>query len=199
MPVPTRPPLTKTSHNSRAVFLHAVGVEARARVAQRPNFRAISAIRSRILHRRGVEADFLRPGLDEPGGVLQRADAAADGQGHEDLLHDPGDQVGHDLAALVAGGDVVEDQLIGPVVLISPGLLDGVAGIDVVEELNAFDHAAAVDVQAGNDPFAQHRKTDGGVWLTRADPANRIHPDFREFSHRTLSLTRPVRSSWLSI
>src|SRR4030095_2502892 len=34
----------------------------------------------------GVDADLLGPGLDQPGGVVERADAAADGEGHEDLL-----------------------------------------------------------------------------------------------------------------
>src|SRR5262245_59774315 len=41
-----------------------------------------------ILHGGAVDADLLRAGLDESGGVLQGANTAAHGEGHEDHVGD---------------------------------------------------------------------------------------------------------------
>ncbi len=91
-------------------------------------------------------------------GVVEGSDAAADGQGHEALLDDAVDDIDHDAAALVAGGNVVEDQLVRPLLLVARGLLDGVAGVNVVEELDALDDSSAIDVEAGDDAFAEHKR-----------------------------------------
>ena len=79
-----------------------------------------------------------------------------DGQGHEDLLDDVRDEVGHNLATLVRRGDVVKDQLVRSVGLVALRLLHGIAGVDVIEELDPFDHAAAIDVEAGDDSSSEH-------------------------------------------
>ncbi len=109
-----------------------------------------------IFHGGGIEAHFFRASLDQIRRVVEGANAAAYGQGHENLVHDLTDQVGHDLPPLVAGGDVVEDQFVRAILLIFAGLGDGVAGVDVVEEFDAFDDAPAINVQTGNDTFGQH-------------------------------------------
>ena len=57
------------------------------------------------------------PAFKQGADVVDRADAAADGQRHEDHLGRAADDVEHDLAAFVAGGDVEEDQLVGPFLL----------------------------------------------------------------------------------
>ena len=82
-----------------------------------------------------------------------RADAAADGQGHEHHLGGPAHHVEDDVAALVAGGDVEEDQLVGPFLLVAGGHLDRIAGVAEVEEVRSFDDPAPVHVEAGNHPF----------------------------------------------
>lgn len=109
----------------------------------------------------GIDGDFFGAGLDESDGVIEGSDPPADAEGHEDLLADTADEVGHDVAAFVAGGDVVEDEFVGAVGLVSACLLDGVAGVDVVEELDAFDHPAAVYVEAGDDPLGKHARRRG--------------------------------------
>ena len=55
----------------------------------------------------------------------------------------------------MAGGDVVENQFIRPVILIFPGLGDGIAGIDVIEEFNSLDHAATIYVQTWDNSFSK--------------------------------------------
>ena len=55
--------------------------------------------------------------------------------------------------------------IVGALLLVSPGLLDGVAGVDMVEKLDPLYHAPAVDVETGNDSLREHsvksRKDDG--------------------------------------
>src|SRR5204863_386300 len=64
--------------------------------------------------------------------------------------------VQHDRAVLVRGRDVEEHQLVGALGVIRQGGLDGIAGVAQVEELDALDHAAFLDVEAGNDALGQH-------------------------------------------
>ena len=66
-------------------------------------------ILGRLGHRRGIDADFLGARLDEPGGILQVANATTHREGHEDLFRDAADHFEHDRAAFVAGTDVEED------------------------------------------------------------------------------------------
>ena len=138
-----------------AVFLHAVGIEAEHRCLP-AKFAGDLRDQFGRFHRGGIDADFFRAGLDEPRRIVERADPSADAERHEDLLDYAADEFGHDLASFMAGGDVVEDQFISAVGLIALGLLDGVAGIDVVEKFHAFDDAAAIDIETGNDALGEH-------------------------------------------
>ena len=79
---------------------------------------------------------FSAAGLDEPRGVIEGAYAAADGERHEDFFGDAPHHVEHDVAALVAGGDVEEHQLVGPVLLIATGHFHRIAGIARLEEVD---------------------------------------------------------------
>ena len=59
-----------------------------------------------------------QPACSRRADVVERADAAADGQRHEDLLGRAADDVEHDVAPLVAGRDVEEHQFVGPFLLV---------------------------------------------------------------------------------
>ena len=52
----------------------------------------------------------------------------------------------------MGGGDVEEGQLVGALGVVEPGELDGVAGVAELLEVHALDDAAAVDVEARDDP-----------------------------------------------
>ena len=58
--------------------------------------------------------------------------------------------------ALVRGGDVEEDQLVGALGVVALGQLDRVAGVAQVDEVGALDDAAGVDVEAGDDALQGH-------------------------------------------
>src|SRR5262249_50484463 len=112
------------------------------------------------LHRSGVDADLFGAGLDEARRVVEGADAAADGERHEQLFRDAADHVEQDRAALVAGADVEENELVGAVLLVAARDLDGVAGVAQLQEVDALNDAAAIYVETGDDSFGQHRPAE---------------------------------------
>ena len=88
--------------------------------------------------------------------MLDGAHTAADGQRHEAGLGGAGHDVEDDLAVLVTGGDVEKAQLIGAVGIVGASLGDRITGIDNVNKLNTLDHAAAADIEAGDDTGLKH-------------------------------------------
>src|SRR5260221_2288135 len=73
------------------------------------------------------------------------------------------------------GGDVEEGNFIGALVIVFFGDFDRVAGVAQVDEIDALDHAAGVDVQTGDDAFCQHGvlgKADAGYTAREVNVAN---------------------------
>ena len=140
-------------------------------VAQLPNFPAICVIELGILDGGGVDADFLGPGLNQPRGIIEGADAAADGEGHENLLGNAPDDIEHDRPAFVAGGDVEKNKFIGPVFLVTARDFDRIAGVAQIQEIDPLDNAASLHVQAGDDAFGKHRLIIPTRKKTEAPPA----------------------------
>ncbi len=103
-----------------------------------------------------VDADLIGPALEHPVEVVQRVDAAAHGEGDEDLAGHPGKDVGEEGAALGAGRDVVEHQLVGTGRVVHPGHLHRVGHILDALEVRSLDDPPAADVQTGNDAFCDH-------------------------------------------
>src|SRR5439155_12908736 len=57
------------------------------------------------------------------------------------------------------GGDVEEDQLVGAFGVVPGGALHGVAGVAQRHEAHALDDAAAVHVEARDEPLREHQAT----------------------------------------
>ena len=70
--------------------------------------------------------------------------------------------------AFMAGGDVEEAELVGPRRVIGLRLLDRIAGVAQVDEVDALDHAPIGDVEAGDDAGA-----DGHAALRHRDRRRR--------------------------
>ena len=111
---------------------------------------------ARVAHRGRVERDLVGARLEHRADVVGRAHAAADRVRDEALLGGVGGDVEHRGALLVRGGDVEEDDLVGAGLVVDRGHLDGVARVAQVHEVDAFDHAARVDVETGYDALHQH-------------------------------------------
>ena len=110
----------------------------------------------RVLDAGGHDRDLVCAGHEDLSDVLDSAHAAADCEGNEDLLGGAAHDVEHDVAVAQGGGDIEEDQLIGALLVVFRGLLDGIAGVAEVEVLDALDDAAIGDVKAWDDSFGEH-------------------------------------------
>ena len=112
--------------------------------------------------RGGVDRDLVGAGAQQRVDVLGRPDPAADGERDEDLLGGPGDDLERGGAALVAGGDVEEGQLVGALGVVGLRQLDGVARVAQALEVDALDHPAGVDVQARDHPDGEAHEPPWG-------------------------------------
>ena len=76
-------------------------------------------------------------------------------------------------AVVRRGGDVEEDQLVGALGVVAGGQLHRVPGVDEVDEPDALDHPAGVDVEAGDHPDRPHAATPSS---TVSRPSTRARP-----------------------
>jgi hypothetical protein len=121
-------------------------------------------------HRGGVERDLVGSGAQQPVHVRRAAHAAADGERDEHLLGGPPDHVVHGVPAAAGRGDVEEGQLVGALGVVEGGQLHWVSRITHPDKIDALDHPAPVDVQAGDDP---HR--DAHARSTSASASVRVN------------------------
>ncbi len=84
------------------------------------------------------------------------ANAAADGQRHENHLGRAPHHVEHDFALFMAGGDVQKDEFVGPFGLVARRHLDGIAGVAQIQEVDPLHHASGVNVETRNNPLGEH-------------------------------------------
>src|SRR5262249_35642084 len=103
-----------------------------------------------------IEAGLVGAGIEQAAHVFHRAPAAADGQRDEDLRGHGLDDVQDQVAAVAGGGDVQERECVGALRVAAGGDLHGVARVAQFHEVDALDHAAAGDVEAGDDAFREH-------------------------------------------
>jgi hypothetical protein len=68
------------------------------------------------------------------------------------------DDFPHGGASLMGGGDVEEDQLVGPLGIVGTGALDRIAGITDILESCSLDDPPTIDIETGDDSFAEHPK-----------------------------------------
>ncbi len=97
-----------------------------------------------------------------------RAHAAADRERDEDLLGDALHHVVGGGAVVDGGRDVEERELVGALLVVPRGELDGVAGVAQVLEVDALDDAAGGDVEARD-----HADGEGHPRLTTARRGSR--------------------------
>src|SRR5690606_36391688 len=112
---------------------------------------------------RAVHGDLVGAGIEQALYIGYLAHASAHGQGDKDLAGHRLDD-GQDQVALVAGGgDVQEGELVGALFVVALRDRDRIAGIDQIDEIDAFDYASRRDIQAGNDAARKLGIGQGGV------------------------------------
>ena len=118
-----------------------------------PNFSAPSFSNDGIFHRPGIQGNLVGAGFQEGPDVVGGSHTPAHGQGHEDRLGRAGHHIQQDVAFIGGGRDIEEDQLVGLLGVVLFGDLHRVARVVQVQELDALDDPAFLDVQAGDDSF----------------------------------------------
>src|SRR6185503_15794351 len=104
-----------------------------------------------------VDRYLVGSGPEERAHVVERPDAAADGERHEDAIGGARDDIQDDRALLVRGGDVEERQLVGALRVVALRDLDRIAGVAELDEAHALDDAPALHVEAGDDAAREHQ------------------------------------------
>lgn len=94
----------------------------------------------------GVEADFVGPSIEHIANVFYVAQSATDGEWHEALVGGTFNHVDHGVTLVAGGSDVEEYKFVGALLLIGFGLFDGIAGIDQIDKIHAFDNATLMNI-----------------------------------------------------
>src|SRR5258706_2819684 len=104
----------------------------------------------------GIDRDLVGPRQQQGANVFQRAHPAAHRQRHETDFRCAMDHLQQSAAIFMRGGDVEKTKLVGSGLVINDGLLHRIAGIAQTFEIHALDHAAVLDVQAGDHSHLLH-------------------------------------------
>src|SRR5699024_478327 len=105
---------------------------------------------------RGVDRDLVGPIAQQTVDIGEAAHSPADREWDEDLFGAGADDVMDGLPVAAAGGDVEEGEFVGTGVAVALGEFDGGAGVLEIGELHTLDHAAAVDIETGDDSHSYH-------------------------------------------
>ena len=171
MPVGVRPPCTYTSQRGEPPSSPLPGTR-RASMATTMHCEPKRSAQRRTSSGSSTAAVFIVT-LSAPAARMARTSSslrqpAADRERDEDLLGAARREIEDDVAALVRGGDVEEDELVGALRVVPRRQLDGVAGVADGHEVDALDHPAVTDVEARDDALAVHDgRRQRAVRLTR--------------------------------
>ena len=102
-----------------------------------------------------VHRHLVGTGQQQSARILHGAHAATHGERHEALIGGALDDIEQRAAIFVGGGDVEEAEFVSPGRIIGGGGLNWIAGITQRHEVDALDHAAIGDIEAGDDADGQ--------------------------------------------
>ena len=123
-----------------------------------PNFSAACRTKSPVRDRGRIDRSLVGAGEQQGADVLRRPNPAANRQRHEADLGGAPHDVQQDAAVLVARRDVEEAEFVRARLVVGDGAFDRVARVAQIDEIDALDDAAVLDVEAGNEArFESHR------------------------------------------
>src|SRR5439155_16333125 len=132
-------------------------------------------------------------GVEDRLGVGDRPDPAADRERDEHVVGRAPRELDDRVALLVRCRDVQEDELVGAFGVVALGELHRVAGVAVVDEVRALDHAAGVDVEAGDHALEVHQSGTASGSSAACPSATVNRP-----SYKALPTITPPRFTWRS-
>ena len=108
-----------------------------------------------------IDRNLVGPGYKQCPDILDRADTAPHGKGHENHLRRTPNHIQHDIPALVTGRNIQKNQLVGPFLLVARSHLHRITRIAEIHEIRTLNNPPAIHIQAGNDAFCEHRLVIG--------------------------------------
>ena len=101
----------------------------------------------------GVDANLISAGFEHLVHVLDRANAATDCKGDENLICDSPHHIHHGITRLMRRRNIQKNKLITALLIINFRRLSRVADIRQIDEINALDHAPILNIQTRNNAF----------------------------------------------
>ena len=114
---------------------------------------------ARIADGAGVHADLVGTAFQHPVKIVQRVDAAADGQRNEDLACDLTQNIGEESAPLNTGRNIVKNKLVCTGSVVVPRHLDRVGHILQPGKVDTLDNTPVFYIQTRNNAFGNHAFT----------------------------------------
>src|SRR5690606_25357894 len=102
-----------------------------------------------------IDGDLVGSGIEQLANVIDGAHATAHGQRDEHFRRHALYGFVGGVADFTAGGDVQKGDFVRALLVVATGLFHRVAGIADIDKVDAFNHAAFVDVQTGDNAFCQ--------------------------------------------
>ena len=99
----------------------------------------------------GVDGDFVGSRLDDGVSVVERSDAASCREGNGKFGGDAANGFEKRGATVARSGDIEDDEFVSAFRVVAGGELGGITGVAEANEVDAFDDASAVGIEAGND------------------------------------------------
>lgn len=102
--------------------------------------------------------------------MLNSAHTATDRERDKYFARHPFNCVVSGIAIFMACRDIEEGDFVGTLFVIAFGNLDGIAGITDIDKLDAFDNAAFINIETGNNAFGEshvvnhNMALEGGFW-----------------------------------
>ena len=110
----------------------------------------------RVRGRRGIDDDLFYTQLQNSLDLTEIVDSAAEGDRHERLARDLGEQAVLTSLSIPLRPDVQQDELVHPLVVEDPDGVDRISDVGWIFEPNRLDEITVLQEQDGNDPYALH-------------------------------------------
>src|ERR1700694_5679514 len=105
-----------------------------------------------------VDRHLVRAGSQQHADIVHGAHTAAHRQRHEAGFRRAPHHIQHSAPISMWGRNVEKAQFIGAGGVIGDSRLDGVAGVAQIDEVDALDHPAILDIEAVNHADLEHRR-----------------------------------------
>jgi hypothetical protein len=106
----------------------------------------------RVLNRRGVERNLIRPSEKDGPDIFQTSDSPSHGERGEGPFRRPFDDLDQNLAAFSRGRDVEEDQFIRSLPIVPLRHFRWIPRVAQVHEPSPLNNPAIFHIKAGDNP-----------------------------------------------